>query len=99
MAAMEQLADLSSDKEQLEYLVERLQTETETIGDYVIMYQHQRKMQKLKMQEKEEQVLQLAKDRADLLTKLTQLQELVTKLVNDKDSSDVNSMDKTHDNA
>merc|ERR1719318_804431 len=63
MAAMEQLAELSSDKEQLEHLVERLQEETETIGDYVIMYQHQRKMQKMKIQEKDEQVVQLAKDR------------------------------------
>ena len=83
MAAMEQLATLSSDKEQLEHLVERLQEETETIGDYVIMYQHQRKMQKIKIQEKEEQVIQLAKDRAELLTKLTQLQKLVTNLVDD----------------
>jgi len=83
MAAMEQLAKLSSDKEQLEHLVERLQEETETIGDYVIMYQHQRKMQKIKIQEKEEQVIQLAKDRAELLTKLTQLQKLVTNLVDD----------------
>merc|ERR1711915_824936 len=56
-------------------------------------------MQKQKMQEKEEQGIQLAKDRADLLTKLTWVQELVTKLVNDKDSSDVNSMDKTLDDA
>jgi len=83
MAAMEQLATLSSDKEQLEHLVERLQEETETIGDYVIMYQHQRKMQKIKIQEKEEQVVQLAKDRAELLTKLEQLQKLVTNLVDD----------------
>merc|ERR1719376_288975 len=83
MAAMEQLATLSSDKEQLEHLVERLQEETETIGDYVIMYQHQRKMQKIKIQEKEEQVIQLAKDRAELLIKLTQLQKLVTNLVDD----------------
>lgn len=76
---MEQLAELSSDKEQLEHLVERLQEETETIGqtpvpanppaspqqlldivsypgDYVIMYQHQRKQQRIKIQEKEQEV-------------------------------------------
>eukprot|EP00092_Neocalanus_flemingeri_P006119 GFUD01006590.1.p1 GENE.GFUD01006590.1~~GFUD01006590.1.p1 ORF type:complete len:1188 (-),score=409.01 GFUD01006590.1:61-3624(-) len=89
LAAMEQLAELSSDKEQLEHLVERLQEETETIGDYVIMYQHQRKMQKIKIQEKEEQVLQLAKDRAELLIKLSQLQELVTNMVDDDPSDKV----------
>merc|ERR1712123_189613 len=93
MAAMEQLAVLSSDKEQLEHLVERLQEETETIGDYVIMYQHQRKMQKMKIQEKEEQVQQLAKDRAELLTKLTQLQEMVKNMVDDP--SDVGAGNET----
>jgi len=93
MAAMEQLAVLSSDKEQLEHLVERLQEETETIGDYVIMYQHQRKMQKMKIQEKEEQVQQLAKDRAELLTKLTQLQEMVKNMVDDP--SDVSARNET----
>ena len=46
---MEKLAELSSDKEQLEHLVERLQEETDTIGDYVIMYQHQRKQQRIKI--------------------------------------------------
>ena len=81
MLAMEQLAELSSDKEQLEHLVERLQDETETIGDYVIMYQHQRKLHRTKIQEKEEQVQQLAKDRAELLGKLQQLQAMVTNLV------------------
>jgi len=95
MAAMEQLAELSSDKEQLEHLVERLQEETETIGDYVIMYQHQRKMQKMKIQEKEEQVVQLAKDRAELLTKLTQLQDLVTKMVDDPIEKVVNVTNET----
>merc|ERR1719507_1527960 len=63
--AMEKLAELSSDKEQLEHLVERLQEETDTIGDYVIMYQHQRKQQRIKIQEKEQEVAQLAQDRAD----------------------------------
>ena len=53
---MEKLAELSSDKEQLEHLVERLQEETDTIGDYVIMYQHQRKQQRIKIQEKEQEV-------------------------------------------
>ena len=53
---MEKLAELSSDKEQLEHLVERLQEETDIIGDYVIMYQHQRKQQRIKIQEKEQEV-------------------------------------------
>eukprot|EP00092_Neocalanus_flemingeri_P031018 GFUD01033693.1.p1 GENE.GFUD01033693.1~~GFUD01033693.1.p1 ORF type:complete len:866 (-),score=253.22 GFUD01033693.1:551-2803(-) len=81
ITAMDQLVELSSDKEQLEYLVERLQQETETVGDYVIMYQHQRIQQKLKIQEKEEEVRKLAKDREELQDKLMKLQGLVTNLV------------------
>jgi len=81
ISAMEKLAELSSDKEQLEHLVERLQEETDTIGDYVIMYQHQRKQQRIKIQEKEQEVAQLAQDRADLQGKLTQLEQLVKRVV------------------
>ena len=110
ISAMEKLAELSSDKEQLEHLVERLQEETDTIGDYVIMYQHQRKQQRIKIQEKEQEVIleianfvyaflvdhvyhfnsnqtldiqvaQLAQDRADLQGKLTQLEQLVKRMV------------------
>ena len=91
IAAMEQLAELSSDKEQLEHFVERLQEETETIGDYLIMG----KLQNMKIQEKEEQVVQLAKDRAELLTKLTQLQDLVTKMVDDPNEKVVNASIET----
>merc|ERR1719410_2620450 len=79
--AMEQIAKLSLDKEQLEHLVARLQDETETIGDYVVMYQHQRHQQKLKMAEKEEQLQQLAKDRAELSSKLETLQTMVTSVM------------------
>ena len=96
--AMEQIAKLSLDKEQLEHVVERLQDETgcnhfqsfvcnydfvtaETIGDYVVMYQHQRHQQKLKMAEKEEQLQQLAKDRAELSSKLETLQTMVTSVM------------------
>jgi len=81
LAAMEQLARLSGDKERLEHLVERLQGETDTIGDYVIMYQQQRTRHKDRIREKEQQVAQLASDRAELQDKLSQLQDLVTKLV------------------
>ena len=54
---------------------------TETIGDYVVMYQHQRHQQKLKMAEKEEQLQQLAKDRAELSSKLETLQTMVTSVM------------------
>ena len=58
---------------------------TETIGDYVVMYQHQRHQQKLKMAEKEEQLQQLAKDRAELSSKLETLQTMVTSVMSSPD--------------
>jgi len=85
ISAMNRVASLSSDKEQLEHLVTRLQDETETITDYIIMYQHQRKQQKMKIKEKDEQLQQLARDKANLQTKLTDLHTLVEQLVADKD--------------
>jgi len=92
--AMEQIAKLSLDKEQLEHLVARLQDETETIGDYVVMYQHQRQQQKLKMQEKEVQLQQLAKDRTELSTKLCTLQSMVTTLMSASTKEDPTDQSK-----
>ena len=60
---------------------------TETIGDYVVMYQHQRHQQKLKMAEKEEQLQQLAKDRAELSSKLETLQTMVTSVMSGPDQA------------
>ena len=47
----------------------------------MVMYQHQRHQQKLKMAEKEEQLQQLAKDRAELSSKLETLQTMVTSVM------------------
>ena len=53
----------------------------ETVGDYVVMYQHQRQQHKLRLQEKEEQLAQVARDKDELRTKLSSLQEMVTRLM------------------
>ena len=45
--------------------------------------------------QKEEQVVQIAKDRAELLIKLTQLQNLVTKMVDDPNEKVVNASTET----
>eukprot|EP00088_Acartia_fossae_P068623 TRINITY_DN8743_c1_g1_i1.p1 TRINITY_DN8743_c1_g1~~TRINITY_DN8743_c1_g1_i1.p1 ORF type:complete len:533 (+),score=143.61 TRINITY_DN8743_c1_g1_i1:2-1600(+) len=81
ISAMNRVAALSSDKEQLEHLVARLQDETDTITDYIIMYQHQRKQQKLRLQEKEDQLQQLARDKSNLQSKLEGLHDLVEQLL------------------
>ena len=96
--AMEQVATLTLEKEQMEYIIGRLQDETgenrftirgfglqlsfaETVGDYVVMYQHQRQQQKLRLQEKEEQLAQVARDKDEMRAKLSSLQEMVTRLI------------------
>ena len=53
----------------------------ETVGDYVVMYLHQRQQHKLRLQEKEEQLAQVARDKDELRTKLSSLQEMVTRLM------------------
>ena len=78
---MERVAQLSTDKEQLEHLVTQLQDETEIVGDYITIYQHQRKQQRMRMEEKDLQLRQLGKDREELTSKLDQLQTLIKEVV------------------
>ena len=74
---MERVTQLSTDKEQLKHLVTQLQDETEIVGDYIAIYQHQRKLQRMRMEEKDLQLRQLGKDREELTSKLDQLQTLI----------------------
>ena len=82
--AMQKIAELSAEKEQLEHLIVRLQDETDTVGEYITIYQHQRAKQKEQLQEKEYQLQAVARDREELRSKLTQLQELLTKYMQDR---------------
>merc|ERR1719215_142363 len=77
--AMQRIADLSSEKEQLEHIVIRLQDETDTVGEYITIYQYQRAQQKAQLHEKEQQLHSVAQDREELKQKLAQLQGLLTR--------------------
>lgn len=81
---MIEVADLTEEKQRLEHLVLQLQSETETIGEYVTLYQCQRAMLKEKTLEKDEQLKQLAHDKEELKFKLDELNLLVQKLVVEK---------------
>ncbi|XP_030757780.1 golgin subfamily A member 2 [Sitophilus oryzae] len=81
---MQEIADLSDEKQRLEHIVLQLQSETETIEEYVALYQHQRKVLKQKALEKDQQLKQLACDREQIKTKLDRLNQLITKLVKEK---------------
>ena len=75
--AMQDNIELSTEKEQLEHLVVQLQEETDTIGEYITIYQHQRQQQRLNLAEKEAQLQALSRDREELKAKLNELQQLV----------------------
>ncbi|XP_066143478.1 golgin subfamily A member 2-like isoform X2 [Euwallacea fornicatus] len=78
---MQEIADLSDEKQRLEHIVLQLQGETETIGEYVALYQHQRMVLKQRALEKDHQLKQLANDREQVKVKLNKLNELIKKLV------------------
>ncbi|XP_017784293.1 PREDICTED: golgin subfamily A member 2 [Nicrophorus vespilloides] len=77
MNTMKDIANLQDEKQMLEHLVMQLQGETDTIGEYIALYQHQRGVLKQRAHEKEEQLKQLAKDRADVKQQLNKLNDLV----------------------
>ncbi|VEN41798.1 unnamed protein product [Callosobruchus maculatus] len=81
---MDSIADLTDEKQRLEHLVLQLQGETETIGEYVALYQHQRMMLKQRAVEKDHQLKQLATDREQMKMKLEKLNELIRKLFQGK---------------
>lgn len=84
LKTMDEVANLKEEKQRLEHLVLQLQGETETIGEYVALYQLQRSQLKQKAIEKDQQLNQLANDREQIKTKLEKLNNLVQRLVTEK---------------
>uniref|UniRef100_A0A1Q3F939 Putative golgin subfamily protein a member 2 n=1 Tax=Culex tarsalis TaxID=7177 RepID=A0A1Q3F939_CULTA len=81
---MLEVAELTDEKQRLEHLVLQLQGETETIGEYITLYQQQRRLLKQKDMERDHQLLQLANDREMMKLKLKELNYLVHQLVAEK---------------
>lgn len=81
---MYDIANLQEEKQRLEHLVLQLQGETETIGEYITLYQHQRGILKQRKLESEEQIRQLEIDRTLIKSKLNQLNDLIKVLVTEK---------------
>lgn len=78
---MNEIADLTEEKQRLEHLVLQLQSETETIGEYIALYQTQRRLLKRREIEKDIQLHRIAADRQDMKEKLKQLNGLVELLL------------------
>lgn len=81
---MSEIADLTEEKHRLEHLVTQLQSETETIGEYIALYQTQRRILKQREIEKDVQLNRIAADREDMRDKLHQLNVLVELLLTQK---------------
>ena len=62
-------ADLQDRTQQLEHLILQLQSETDTIGDYIYLYQQQREQLHRRYQEKDDYIKQLTQDRLGLQVK------------------------------
>ncbi|SPP72751.1 golgin subfamily A member 2 [Drosophila guanche] len=75
-----QVADLTEEKHSLEHLVLQLQGETETIGEYIALYQTQRRMLKQREYEKATQMSLLQAEREQLREKIEALNKLVASL-------------------
>ncbi|KAK4293527.1 hypothetical protein Pmani_033785 [Petrolisthes manimaculis] len=84
--SMEQVAVLSDEKQQLEHVVQQLQLETDTIGDYITIYQFQRGVMKQQARERELELASLRHEREEMKDKLANLQDLMAVLGQEKDA-------------
>ncbi|XP_068771345.1 golgin subfamily A member 2 isoform X15 [Struthio camelus] len=81
---MREKADLKERLEELEHRCIQLSGETDTIGEYIALYQSQRAILKQRHQEKEEYISRLAQDKEEMKVKLLELQDLVMRLVGER---------------
>uniref|UniRef100_A0A8C7IJY2 Golgin A2 n=1 Tax=Oncorhynchus kisutch TaxID=8019 RepID=A0A8C7IJY2_ONCKI len=81
---MQEKADLKERVEELEHRCIQLSGETDTIGEYITLYQNQRAIMKQKHTEKEQYISMLAQDKEEMKAKLAELQDLVMRLVGER---------------
>ncbi|CAM4895542.1 unnamed protein product [Rotaria socialis] len=79
---MRENIDLKARIEHLEHVIQQLQSETETIGDYIYLYQQQREQLQKRYQEKDIYIQQLTHDRMSLQKKISELEILFVQILN-----------------
>lgn len=87
MKIMGEVADLSDEKHRLEHIILQLQNETDTICEYVALYQQQRSLLKKRDEERNAQIklFQIECDR--LKSQLEELSRTIIKFAEDKELS------------
>ncbi|XP_014206904.1 golgin subfamily A member 2 [Copidosoma floridanum] len=84
---MEKVAELTDEKQRLEHIILQLQGETETIGEYVTLYQRQRAILKQKSRDRENTFAVLLEQRNQQQEQLHKLKLLVADLLKSKNTS------------
>ncbi|KAL6036961.1 hypothetical protein STEG23_033495 [Scotinomys teguina] len=84
LEVMKEKVELKERVEELEHCCIQLSGETDTIGEYIALYQNQRAVLKARHLEKEEYISRLAQDKEEMKVKLLELQELVLRLVSER---------------
>lgn len=82
---MKEVADLSDEKHRLEHIIMQLQSETDTICEYVALYQQQRGILKKREEERKEQLKLFEMERDKMKSQLEDLGHLVSQFAIDKD--------------
>lgn len=92
---MDKNAELIDEKQKLEHLVLQLQEETETIGEYIALYQKQRSILQGKAQERELTFRQILQQRDYQEQQIHKLKSLIAKLLKTKQNSIETSLEAT----
>ncbi|KRX75202.1 Golgin subfamily A member 2 [Trichinella sp. T6] len=82
--AMNENASLTDRNQRMEHLIIQLQSETETIGEFVTLYQHQRRVVRQRLIEKEEYVAQIAREKEVMKEKVAELRLLFVDLLRER---------------
>uniref|UniRef100_A0A8C5VS57 Golgin A2 n=1 Tax=Microcebus murinus TaxID=30608 RepID=A0A8C5VS57_MICMU len=93
---MREKVDLKEQVDELEHRCIQLAGETETIGEYVTLYQYQRAALKKQQHENEEYVREMAREKEDMKAKMLELQGLVMQLLNQHDKDHGKVLLDTH---
>jgi len=75
--SMHENAELKDRTQHLEHVILQLQSETETIGDYIYLYQQQREQLQRRYQEKDDYIKQLTQDRFNLQKKIIRIRNFI----------------------
>ncbi|KAJ0181796.1 hypothetical protein K1T71_002518 [Dendrolimus kikuchii] len=84
---MDEVANLSDEKHRLEHIILQLQNETDTICEYVALYQQQRSLLKRRDEERSAQLKIFQSECERLRNQLDELTSILLRFVEDKDLS------------